>query len=121
MDLPSHITPVTSHNFRDRDRMERECEIIRLPAASDHLWGRERFFARKSRAQAYGRLLLAYSLDAAGRIIRAWYLNALDQDPNSVYRLRNDCPSEAAWLQTLAVGCDSEPAIIHLRSQSTPS
>jgi hypothetical protein len=115
MELPAGVHPVTSNTPHNQERLAKEVRIIRAPEASSYRWGREQFFTRKTTAQSFGRLLLAYSVDSAGRIIRGWYLTSLDQSPYGWYRKPGSgCPCEAAWLGTIMPGRPSEPAILYM-------
>lgn len=118
MRLPEGVNPVTSEATHDLERLANEVQIIKAPECCQYQWGRERFFYRRSDAQSSGRLLVAYSVNSAGRIIRGWYLNKFDQCADSVYKIAGSCPAEAAWLATLTLGQPSEPAWLYLRPTS---
>jgi hypothetical protein len=116
-DLPRGIDPVTKGTRQDLDRLKKEVAII-YPAAPEsrkYPWGREAFFRSKTGGMYPKRLLVAYSIDAARRIVRGWYLSEFDQHPQGWYRDTMGCPCEAAWLDTIAVGKSSEPAWLYLK------
>lgn len=101
------------------DRLHKEVSIIRTPAfyKKPFPWARERFFSRRSTANSGGRVLLAYSIDVAGRIVRGWYLRSTDLEPRCTYFRKPGCPVEAAWLESLKPGAESEPAWLFLRPE----
>jgi len=118
IDLPPGVHGVTSEFCRDLERLKAEVAIVHLatdPNTPALRWGRESFFRRKSSAKWNGRLLLAYSRTASGRIVRGWFLNSIDQKSDCVYRDQQGCPSESAWLATIAPSKPSEPAWLYLR------
>jgi hypothetical protein len=115
IDLPPGIRGVTKGDRRDLERLNKEVEIVRLPdwdAFPGQEWGREAFFGCKASAVTRQRRLLAYSRAANGRIVRGWYLTFHDR---CFYRDSLNCPSESAWLATIAPGKPSEPAWLYLR------
>ena len=118
IDLPPGVKAVTRGLSHDLKRLKTEVEIVRLatdPHTPALMWGRESFFDSKSTATWGGRLLLAYSRTAGGRIVRGWFLNSIDRRRDCVYRDQQGCPGESAWLATIAPGKPSEPAWLYLR------
>jgi hypothetical protein len=118
MKLPEGIKPVTRDLIHNQMRLASEVRIIRASECGQFPWARERWFHRKSEAQESGRLLLAHSVNAAGRIIRGWYINEFDQRKDSDYKISGGCPLEAAWLATITPCQPSEPAWLYLRPPS---
>lgn len=110
--------PVTSFHSVDRERMRSEVRLVRLPAPPgiSYPWAREGFFRRREDAVRCNRLLVAYTTDKNGRIVRGWYLTSDDRHIKSPYRY-GDCPRKAAWLDTLAIRKESEPALKYLNAQ----
>ena len=117
MNLPRGVDPVTKGTRQDLDRLKKEVAIICqvAPESRKYPWGREAFFRSKTGGMHPRRLLVAYSVDAARRIVRGWYLSEFDQHPQGWYRENESCPCEAAWLATIAPGKPSEPAWLYLR------
>jgi hypothetical protein len=124
IDLPPGVAMTTLLERVNLEWIAQEVEIVHL--ATDPLtpalgWGRELFFGCEATALgstaplAYRPLLLAYSYDASGRIVRGWRLTWRDQRPDSIYRTEPKSPTEAAWLATIAPGKPSEPAWLYLR------
>jgi hypothetical protein len=116
-DLPCGIDPVTRGTRQDLDRLKKEVAIICpvAPESRKYPWGREAFFRSKTGGMYPKRLLVAYSIDAARRIVRGWYLSEFDQHSQGWYLDTMGCPCEAAWLDTIAVGKSSEPAWLYLK------
>jgi hypothetical protein len=114
--LPRGIDPVTKGSFEDFERLKTEVKIIYPvdPALRTYPWGREAFFRSKSSGMYPNRLLVAYSVNAASRIVRGWYLTEFDQSPYSWYRDKMKCPCESAWLATITAGKPSEPAWFYI-------
>ena len=116
-DLPRGIHPVTRGTRKDFDRLNKEVAIVYpiAPELRKYPWGREAFFRSRTGGMHPKRLLVAYSVDAARRIVRGWYLTEFDQHPRGWYQDTMGCPCEAAWLDTIAVGKASEPAWLYLK------
>jgi hypothetical protein len=115
--LPIGVDPVTKGSALDLERLKKEVTIVYPidPALRKYPWAREAFFRSKSKGIYRNRLLVAYSVDAARRIVRGWYLTEFDRSPHSWYRGQTDCPIEAAWLATIAIKKPSEPAWLYMR------
>ena len=125
--LPYGIAPVTRGTVNDLERLKTEVALIWTADCKkdfSYPWGRESFFTSRSGSGLGKRVLLRYSVNAAGRIVRGWYLTLADCRRNSPYRFEAACPIEAAWLETICVAKPSEPAWLYLRPAShslTPS
>jgi hypothetical protein len=117
LDLPRGIDPVTRGTRQDLDRLKKEVAIFCsvAPESRKYPWGREAFFRSKTGGIYPKRLLVAYSVDAARRIVRGWYLTEFDQRTPSWYSDNRSCPYEGAWLATIAPGKPSEPAWLYLK------
>jgi hypothetical protein len=118
IELPPGVRPVAAIHG-DPDRIPLEREIIRLPvprrmAAQSPLWARELIIDWCSNFRR-GRVQLAYSVDAAGQMVRCWYLLQRDYgDPNYGTTRGPLCPIQAAWLESIAPGRLSVPAWAYL-------
>jgi hypothetical protein len=117
IELPPRVDPVTRGTTEDLDRLKKEVAIIYpvAPELRKYPWGREAFFRSKTGGMYPKRLLVAYSVDAAKRIVRGWYLTEFDQHTPSWYSDNRSCPCEGAWLSTIAPGKPSEPAWLYLK------
>jgi hypothetical protein len=103
-----------SWQSRHAAALAREVDVIRLPVDPSRwpsgapLWARERFCTRRAA------WLVAYSVDAHGRIVRGWFTSPGDQAAYDVDECGTfgpiTCPIEAVSLAHLRAGEPGVPA-----------
>jgi hypothetical protein len=118
--MPLSIEPTRYYNCWDKELVLSETSISWEPLAFRPYWAREYIYQCSNVKQlcnscdSRGRLLVAYSLNKSGKVVRAWYMTAEDQKPQSNYRLFGGCPCEAVWLASIKVATFSQSAAVFL-------
>ncbi|MCT4364783.1 hypothetical protein FB106_12024 [Synechococcus sp. Ace-Pa] len=80
-------------------------------------WGREAIGRRKIKTEG-GYVRLVWTINSRGWLVQQWYLRPGDLTCSAYSGPGRSCPIEAAWLETLKPGSESEPAWLYLSGAS---